>query len=98
MKDLVEVIGDLAESLSGFARRAVAEYAPIVDSIVRTRSTDIPHIEHTLDGLLGFCFDPEALLLYKKLWRHYDFIDPAITAYNVHTYREMWDSEPEVQP
>ena len=58
----------------------MAEYAPIVDSIVRARSRDIRHIEHTLDGLLDFCFDPEALLLYKKLCRHYYDIDPAATA------------------
>ena len=80
MKDLVEAIGDLAESMSGLARRAVAEYAPVVDTIVRDQSRDIRHIEHTLDGLLDFCFDPEALLLYKKLCRHYYLIDPAATA------------------
>ena len=59
MKDLVETIGDLAESLSDLARRAAEEYAPVVDSIVRAQSQDIRHIEHTLDGLLDFCFDPE---------------------------------------
>ena len=71
MKDLVEAIGGLIESMSGLAHRAVAEYAPVVDSIVRARSPDIRHIEHTLDGLLDFGFDPEALLLYKNLCRHY---------------------------
>ena len=69
-----------------------------MDSIVRARSKDIRHIEHTLDGLLDFCFDPEALLLYKKLCRHYYDIDPSATAEYVHFYREMWDSEPEEQP
>ena len=51
-----------------------------------------------LDGLLDFCFDPEALLLYKKLCRHYYAIDLAATAEYVHAYRAMWDSEPEEQP
>jgi hypothetical protein len=37
--------------------RAVAEYAPSVDSILRARSRAIRHIEQTLDGLLDFCFD-----------------------------------------
>ncbi len=27
--------------------------APIVDEIVRTRSTDVRHIEHTMDWMLG---------------------------------------------
>jgi hypothetical protein len=98
MKDLVEAIGDLAKSISGLARQAVSEYAPIVDSILHAESTDIRHIEHTLDGLLDFCFDPDALLLYKKLCRHYYLIDPAATAEHVHAYRKMWDSEPEIEP
>jgi len=71
MNSLVEAIGDLAKSVSVLARQAVAEYAPVVDSIVSAQSRDIRHIEHTLDGLLDFCFDPEALLLYRKLCRHY---------------------------
>jgi hypothetical protein len=98
MKDLVEAIGGLIESMSGLARQAVAEYTPIVDSIVRTRSKDIHHIEHTLDGLLDFCFDPEMLLLFKKLCRHYYFIEPAAAVDYVRFYREMWDPEPETQP
>ena len=97
MKDLVENIGDLVESISGLARRAVAEYAPIVNAIVSEPCHDIRHIERTLDGLLDFCFDPEALLLYKKLCRHYYAIDPSATAEYVNAYREMWDSEPEGQ-
>ena len=66
LSPLEETIGDLVNSMSAITRRAVAEYAPLVDSIVREQSQDIRHIEHTLDGLLDFCFDPEALLLYKK--------------------------------
>ncbi len=98
MSSLPPDIRELADAFVALTRRAVKEYSPIVDSIVRSRSTDVRHIEHTLDGLLGFCHDPEALLLYKKLCRHYDFIDPAATAAYVRFYREMWDSEPEVQP
>ena len=88
-------IEELAASISSLARRAVAEYAPIVSAIVSQRSHDTRQIEHTLDGLLDFCFDPEALLLYKKLCRHYSAIDPAATAGYVRAYRELWDSPPE---
>jgi hypothetical protein len=97
MNPLKETIGDLAESMSALARGAVAEYAPIVDAIIRERSNDIRHIEHTLDGLLDFCFDPDALLLSKKLCRHYFSVDPAATADYVRAYREMWESELDVQ-
>ena len=33
------------------------------------------------------------LQLYKKLCRHYYYINPAATADYVNIYREMWDSE-----
>jgi hypothetical protein len=98
MSDPVEGIAALIRSGSDLARREVAVYAPVVESIVRARSTDARLIEHTLDVLLGFCFDPEALLLYEQLCRHYDAIDPAAVADHVRFYREMRDSEPEGQP
>jgi len=98
MNPLTPEITELFDSLMDLGRRAVEAYAPIVEAIVRARSTDVRHIEHTLDGLLGFCFDPDALRLYKRLCRHYYTIDPAATAYYVHAYREMWDSDPEPQP
>ena len=91
-------IEDLVKSISAITRRAVAEYAPLVDAIVRDQCRDVRHIERTLDGLLDFCFNPEALLLYKKLCRHYFPIDPAATAFYIRADREMWDSDPEAQP
>jgi hypothetical protein len=97
MTPLEDTLGELVNALSTLARRAVTEYTPLVESIVHERSHDIRRIEHTLDGLLDFCFAPEALLLYKKLCRHYYFIDPAAAADSVYAYRDMWDSEPEEQ-
>ena len=88
---LVGAVHDLQE-------RASKEYKPVVDDILRTRSQDIRHIEHTLDGLLDFCGHEPVLQLYKKLCRHYWEIDPAATADYVNAYREYWDSdEPEGQ-
>ena len=90
---LLQSIRDLAERLQSLNRQAVREYAPVVEGILRCRSRDIRHIEHTLDGLLDFCgYDP-ALLLFRRLCRHYGEIDPAATASYVRIYREMWDSE-----
>ena len=83
---LVVAVHDLQE-------RAAKEYKPVVDDILRTRSHDIRHIEHTLDGLLDFCGHEPVLQLYKKLCRHYWDIDPAATADYVNVYREYWDSD-----
>jgi hypothetical protein len=89
---------ELFQGLSDLGDQAVAAYTPIVDEIVRTRSTDVRQIEYTLDWMLGFCYDSEMLLLYKKLCRHYYFIDPSAAVGYVDAYREMWDSEPESPP
>ena len=48
--------------------------------------------------ILDFCAYEPALVLFKKLCRHYFDIDPAATADYVRFYREMWDSEPETEP
>jgi len=82
---------ELARSMSSLARRAVEEYAPLVESIILDPSPGISEVERTLDGLLGFCFDPRALLLYRKLCRRYLAIDPAATSEYVQAYREMWE-------
>jgi hypothetical protein len=99
MNALEEAIGDLINSASALARRTVTEYTPVVDSLIRANSKDSRHIEHTLDGLLGFCFDPEALpqLLCKKRCRHDCDFNPAAAAEYVRAYSEMCDSGPEVQ-
>jgi hypothetical protein len=88
---MVASVSGLAESLQSLNQRAVREYTHIVEGILCSGSRDIHHIEHTLDGLLDFCGYEPALLLYKKLCRHYWEIDPAATADYVNAYREMWD-------
>lgn len=94
---LPESIESLAATVQILNERAVGEYAPIVESILRSRSRDVRHIENTLDGLLDFCGHVPVLHLYKRLCRHYFEIDAAATAEYVHAYRRMWGSEGEEQ-
>ncbi len=94
-EDLLETMKGFAESLQTLNRQAVTAYTPIVEDIVCSRSRDISHIEHTLDGLLGFCGYEPALLLFKKLCRHYWEIDPVATAAHIEAYRHMYDSDDE---
>lgn len=96
--DMFESIRGLAEQLQALNQQAVLVYTPIVDDILRSRSRDTNHIEHTLDGLLSFCCYEPALQLYRKLCRHYFFINPVATAEYIHAYREMWDSEQKDEP
>jgi hypothetical protein len=91
--DDLQTIRTLVGSMRDLQRQAAQQYLPVVDDIVRTRSRDTQHIEHTLDGLLDFCGHEPALQLYKKLCRHYWAIDPTATAAYVNAYREYWDSD-----
>ena len=95
---LVQSIGKLANESQFLSRQAVELYAPVVEATVHSRCQDARHIEQTLDGLLGFCFDSEALRLYRQLCRYYYGLDPAATASYVQAYREVWDLETEDQP
>lgn len=91
--DAMQAIRTLVGSMRDLQQRAARELAPVVDDILRTRSRDIWHIEHTLDCLLAFCGHGPVLEMYKKLCRHYWDIDPAATADYVNAYREYWDGE-----
>ena len=91
--DLLQSVRGVAESLQSLNRQAVREYTPLVESILRLRSKDTNRIERTLDGLLSFCGDEAALLIYKRLCRYYWEIDPAATASYINAYREMWERE-----
>ena len=97
--DAMQAIRTLAGSMRDLQRQAAQQYLPVVDDILRTRSRDTQHIEHTLDGLLDFCGHEPVLRMYKNLCRHYWDIDPAATADYINAYREYWDSEaPEGEP
>ena len=94
-EDLVQAIGGLAAQMGDLHRRAVVEYTPVVEEIIRLNSRDVRRIEQALDGLRSFADDDPALQLYRRLCRHYFTIDPSAAVHYVHAYREMWDSGPD---
>ena len=73
--------------------QALSEYAVLVNQIILSETKDHKVIEHTLDGLLDFCFDDNLLILYNKLCRYYFYINPSATVFYINSYREMWDNE-----
>jgi hypothetical protein len=91
--DLLRDMKTIAEDLRGIQELGVAQYTPVVEQIIATRSRDAHHIQRTLDYLLDFACHPAGLALYKTLCRYYYTLDPAATADYVNYYREMWDSE-----
>lgn len=83
----------LVKSVRGIQEIAIAQYTPVVEDIVNTRSHDVHHIQRTLDHLLDFACHPTGLQLYKTLCRYHYTLDPAATVGFINAYREMWDSE-----
>ncbi len=95
MDELVRAIGELLKTRNQLARQAEQQYTFEVEAILKAQSRDPQRIEHLLDGILDFCFDPAMLRLYKKLCRYYFKIDPEAIASYVYAYREMWDEKEE---
>ena len=93
---MLRTIDQLAGAINTLNLRAVDEYTPIVEGILRRGVSDARHIEHTLDGLLDFCGSEPVFALYKKLCRHYWAMDQEAAASYVYAYRDRWDS-PEQQ-
>jgi hypothetical protein len=81
----------LAKQMAGLYKDTLRAYTPLVEGILHSQSRDIKHIEQTLDGLLGFCDDEQALTLYRRLCRHYHEIDAEAAVFYVKAYRDMWD-------
>ena len=90
--ELLSSMKELAAGLQALHRLAVEQSTPLVEGILRSRSRDVRHIEHTLDRLLDHCCYDPALLLYRRLCRHYWQIDPVATVDYVNMYRELWDT------
>jgi len=83
----------LVQEMQGLADQALRQYTPVVESIIGSDNKDARHIKQTLDGLLDFCFYDPIVELFRRLCRHYYFIDPQAAAFCVNSYREMRDSE-----
>ncbi|MBX3421536.1 MAG: hypothetical protein KF752_08270 [Pirellulaceae bacterium] len=96
-QDLLHDLSAIIDPLQTLHQQAVAIHAPTVREMVRNGSRDKQLIEHTLDQLLDHACIPNGLVLFKTLCRYYWPIDPQATASYVYAYREMWDSDDEVE-
>ena len=92
MNNLLEKIEPLIQQTRQLAREAEKLYTLDVEAIIKSHDNDPDRIEHCLDGILGFCFDENMLLLFKKLCRHYYSIDPVATSEYVYIYKDLWEN------
>ena len=88
MSHAIQTLGQQFKALASQAHQAMKADT---DDIIQSGDRDTDRIEHLLDLMLGFCFDPAVLVQFKRLCRYYFELDPVATARHVHAYREMWD-------
>ncbi len=92
MNDNLRQLGQQMQSLF---RQATALANTEVDHIIQAGVGDSQRIEQQLDQMLGFCCDPDMLIVFKRLCRYYFTIEPQATAEYIQAYREMWDTPDE---
>ena len=92
-KNIFKIAGQINKLQQDAVRQTLAVYALDVEEIVCLKVKDCARIEGILDRLLDVAFDDEILKIYRKLCRHYWFINPEATAFYVQSYREMWDED-----
>ncbi len=93
---MTDNLDQLAGHMVALFRQAVPLANAEVNAIIQSGEQDTQRIEHQLDHMLGFCCDPDMLVVFKRLCRYYYGIDPVATAEYVQAYREMWDMSDEM--
>lgn len=84
-------VTQIAKKIQNLAKTAVISFEREFNEIIDSRCMDAYQIEHTLDGMLNFCFDKSILEMYRKLCRYYYNIDQKSATGYVYAYRDMWD-------
>ena len=92
MDNAVDTIKEMALQLKKINEIAYNQYKPIAFDLC-SRNAPLYEVEYTLDRMLDFCGDDAVLSLFKNICRHYFNIYPEMIAYQVNSYREMWDTE-----
>ena len=90
-------ISELGSRLSQINKDAFLVYSPIVEELIHSGRKEAQEIDHLLDRLIDFACDENCLILFKKVCLYYWDIDKNATAWHINAYREMWDSEDEVE-
>ena len=69
---MTDNLHQLAGQIVLLFRQAVPVANAEVDAIIQSGERDTQRIEHQLDHMLGFCCDPDMLVVFKRLCRYYD--------------------------
>ena len=92
MDNAVDTIKEMALQLKKINEVAYDQYMPIAFDLC-SRIATLSEVEYTLDRKLDYCGDDAVLGLFKDVCRHYFNIYPEMIAYQINSYREIWDTE-----
>lgn len=92
MDDVISNVKSLIEQSMQIYDDALLVYEPITNDLCARKASE-DEVEHTLDRMLDFCSDEKMLLLFKKICRKYCRIYPEMIAWEINSYRQLWDSE-----
>lgn len=92
MDNAFDTIKEMALHLKKINEAAYNHYKPITSDLC-SRIASLVEVEYTLDRMLDFCSDESVLELFKAICRHYFNIYPEMIAYQINSYREIWELE-----
>lgn len=91
-EDYNNLISSIGESIFQIQNMAYREYRPITYDLC-SREADEEEVAYYLDRMVGFCGTDDMLNLFKMVCRRYLRLYPDLIAFEIQTYREMFDSE-----
>ena len=92
MDNVADAIQEMALQFRKINEIAYNQYKPIASDLC-SRVASLSEVGYTLDRMLDFCGDDAVLGLFKDICRHYFDIYPEMIAYQINSYREIWDTE-----
>ena len=91
-KDMAKMnmnIGEIVNLIQEISEQSYY-YKPIANNIIAKTASE-NEVEHLLDYMLGVCLDDRMLNLFKKVCRRYYNLYPEMIAFEILTYRELYD-------
>lgn len=88
----IDVMKEMISQLKRINEDAYKQYKPVVSDLC-SRTAPLDEVAHVLDRMLDFCGDDAFLGLFREVCRHYFKVYPEMIAYQINSYREIWDTE-----
>jgi len=92
-KDMAKMninIDEIVNLIQEISEQSYNYYKPIADNIIAKTASE-NEVEHLLDYMLDVCHDNRMLNLFKTVCRRYYNLYPEMIAFEILTYKEMYD-------